>query len=265
MPKKHFQRSHVFITMGVILTAAVVAVFLAVQLCKPCPSIERASSESTFLYVQTAHSGTLSPEAADGKRTLVLNNVSPSTVYFSDRPDRITGHESTEAFIAEWDSGEDSFKSDPPNAALDVLDRDSQRVAILELMDATYDAKANTLKYEVVVLDDETRGDLPQEFGEAVLLVDSAWKHYHCHCAPAPGEKSCECKYNYTLGKSSTREFKGFCNDGLYESAINVSGLKNTTTCTDDVIWMGYISRSCTNWSPVTRDELHVTVRCDKH
>ena len=222
-------------------------------------------SQPTFLYVQTAHSGTLSPELADGRRTLTLNDVSPSTTYFSDRPDRITGHESTEAFIAEWNDGKDSFASNPPNAALDILDEDSQRIAILELMDAMYDATANTLEYEVVVLDDETGGDLPQEFGEAALLIDDAWKHYHCHCTPAPGEKSCDCKYNYTLGKSSTREFKGFCGGGLYISAINVSGRNRSTTCTDDVIWMGYISRSCTNWSPLTRDDLHVTVRCDQH
>ena len=256
------------IKTGLMIAAAVVvtgAVFLGTKLSKQCPGSETVSAEPTFLYVQTAHSGTLSAKQTDGRRILKLNNVSPTTVYFSDRPDRITGHESTAEFIAQWSDGADSFASNPPNAALDILDEDSQRVAILELMDARYDAEANTLEYQVMVLDDETGGNLSQEFGEAALLIDNAWRHYHCHCAPAPGEKSCECKYNYTLGKSSTREFKGFCGNGLYISAIEVSGRKSSTTCTDDVIWMGYISRSCTNWSPVTRDKLHVTVRCDKH
>ena len=262
MSKKYLQKS---IKIGVIITAVIVALLVAAQLHRQSVSPERVSTEPTFSYIQTAHSGTLSAEQTDGRRILKLNDVSPSTVYFSDRPDRITGHESTEAFIAQWNDGEDSFQSDPPNAALDILDRDSQRIAILELMDATYDPAANTLEYQVMVLDDETGGNLPQEFGEAVLLVDNAWKHYHCHCTPAPGEKSCDCKYTYTLGKSSTREFKGFCSGGLYISAIEVSGRKSSTTCTDDVIWMGYVSRSCTNWSPVTRDELHITVRCDKH
>jgi hypothetical protein len=43
--------------------------------------------EVNLLFVQTANGAAL----ADG--VLRLNNVSPSTLFFSDRPDRITGHE----------------------------------------------------------------------------------------------------------------------------------------------------------------------------
>jgi len=53
--------------------------------------------EVNLLFVQSAHGVTL----ADG--VLRLSNISPSTLFFLDRPDRITGHEPTEDFVANWD------------------------------------------------------------------------------------------------------------------------------------------------------------------
>ena len=37
------------------------------------------------------------------------------TVYFSDRPERISGHTPTEEFVSEWGVGKDNFQSNPPN------------------------------------------------------------------------------------------------------------------------------------------------------
>ena len=68
-----------------------------------------------LLFVQSAHSVTL----AD--KVLKLEGISPSTIFFSDRPERITGHEPTEDFVADWAAGEDSFASNPPNATLSIL------------------------------------------------------------------------------------------------------------------------------------------------
>ena len=71
--------------------------------------------EVEYLFVLTAESATL----ADG--VLRMGDVNPATLYFSDRPDRIAGHQSTEEFVAEWGEGDDSFASNPPNATLSVL------------------------------------------------------------------------------------------------------------------------------------------------
>lgn len=69
-----------------------------------------------FLFVHSARETTL----ADG--VLRLGNISSSTIYFSDRPERIAGHLSTEEFVANWGhGGDDSFESDPPNATLSIL------------------------------------------------------------------------------------------------------------------------------------------------
>jgi len=74
-----------------------------------------ATPEVEYLFVQSGDSAVL----ADG--VLRIGGVSPSTIYFSDRPERIAGHLTTEAFVAKWGEGEDSFASNPPNATLSIL------------------------------------------------------------------------------------------------------------------------------------------------
>jgi hypothetical protein len=74
-----------------------------------------ASHKVEYLFVLTAESAAL----ADG--VLTMGDVNPATLYFSDRPDRLAGHETTEEFVAGWSEGDDSFASNPPNATLSVL------------------------------------------------------------------------------------------------------------------------------------------------
>ena len=54
------------------------------------------------MFVQTAHGAT-----SDGG-TLTLNEVAPSTLYFSDRPERIVGHLATADFVDLWGEGENN-------------------------------------------------------------------------------------------------------------------------------------------------------------
>ena len=266
MPKpKSSHKAPFAIAIYAIAIAAVI--FLGLILYKQCPySLEQKNSpQPTFLYVQTAHSGTLSPPQEDGERALKLHDVSPVTAYFSERPNRLTGHESTEEFISEWSEGEDSFASNPPNAALDIVGKDSQSLVIIELMNAKYDFETKSLEYDVIILGDETDDSIPESFGEAVLFIDSAWKDYHCNCEPSSGKKECKCGYKYTLGKSSTKEFRGYCDqDSTYPSGISVTGRKSATSCTIRIFEQLYATRSCTNWDPTSRDELNVTVHCSK-
>src|SRR5262245_65619489 len=68
-----------------------------------------------MLFVQSAKGATL----ANGK--LTLTGVSPTTVFFSDRPQRIAGHIATSEMIPLWTEGKDSFLNDPPNATLSAF------------------------------------------------------------------------------------------------------------------------------------------------
>ena len=64
------------------------------------------------MFVQTA-----SGVRTDGG-TMTLLGLTPHTIYFSDRPQRIVGHITTHRFLQWWSEGDDSFAADPPNAVL---------------------------------------------------------------------------------------------------------------------------------------------------
>jgi len=68
------------------------------------------------MFVQTAQGVT-----SDGA-TLTLNGITASTLYFSDRPQRVVGHMATSDFVELWAEGDNSFKEDPPNAVLAFLE-----------------------------------------------------------------------------------------------------------------------------------------------
>ena len=60
-------------------------------------------------------------QVAQGSKTsdgvLTLSGVSPATLYFSDRPERVVGHMTNEQFVQGWSLGDNNFlAADPPNA-----------------------------------------------------------------------------------------------------------------------------------------------------
>ena len=269
MPKRSPKSRFFYLTIGGVALLLIAAVFLVVfKVCEnqyiQNSTVLAESTQPTFLYVQTAHSGTLSAAGSDGQRTLTLHNVSPVTVYFAERPNRETGHQSTAEFVAQWAEGEDSFKTNPPNAALDIIGDDSQSIVIIELMSVKYDAVAQTLEYEVIILDDETGGAIPQSFAEAVLFIDSSYKKYHCDCELTSGE-TCQCKFKYTIGAGATKEFRGYCGNDLYPDSIDIGGRRKSTSCTVDFPWFEYHTRSCTNWDITSSDQIDITISCSKN
>ena len=159
--------------------------------------------------------------------------------------------------------GEDSFATNPPNAALDIIGEDSQSLAIVELINATYDAATQTLKYQIILLDDEDNGDLPETFDEVALFIDSTHKDLHCDCRSRNVGESCFCEFDYSLGKFATKEFRGFCSqEKMAPKRISVTNVSKHTTCTVAAPWNNYYSMSCTNWSATRKDKVTVTVIC---
>ena len=123
---------------------------------------EQHLEEIESLFVQTAQGVT----TADGKIT--LKTLSPSTLYFADRPKREVGHMSSEHFVDVWDEGENSFADDPPNAVLSYLDpaHDFPEDTVVVLRDPRLEG--GDLTYSVEVLD----GTLPKEAGPVALFID---------------------------------------------------------------------------------------------
>jgi len=138
-----------------------------------------AGKTTTYLFVQDAASGTFVDDG-NGSYILTLHDVSPQTVYFSDRPVRDAGQVEMRKFLA---SG--CFNSEnPPNAAINVMNADQAHdVVIVELLDPVYDAETATLKYSARMLKDENlsvtsldaRRDssIPASFGAVALFIDS--------------------------------------------------------------------------------------------
>ncbi len=117
------------------------------------------SKNTGYLFVISGTSGSL-----DGD-TLTLNGV-PNVIYFSDRPARKAGHLSLEKFVEAWDKGDDSFKTDPPNATLSVLKKYGAKNVVVELMSVKQ--KSGSVVFKVVVLE----GVFPVEFNTGSLFID---------------------------------------------------------------------------------------------
>jgi hypothetical protein len=110
--------------------------------------------------VSTAALATCRPPAA--------GDVSPSTLYFSDRPERVVGHLTTQQFVEQWTEGPNSFAEDPPNAVLSYVDAgaDVPEDAVVILRDPV--ASEGSLTYSIEVLD----GVVPAESGAVTLFID---------------------------------------------------------------------------------------------
>ncbi|PVB63186.1 hypothetical protein [Labrenzia sp. 011] len=98
-------------------------------------SAHAAEDHADFLFVQTSKGMTF--DAAT--KTLTLKDVSPTTLFFADRPERIAGNMTTAAFLPFWGEGADSFLSDPPNADISVLDGETLHQTVAVLMDPRLD------------------------------------------------------------------------------------------------------------------------------
>jgi hypothetical protein len=142
------------------------ATALAASLAPLRPSLalaaEGAVDHADFLFVQSAKGMTFDKETS----TLTLVGVSPVTLFFSDRPERIAGNMKTAAFVPFWSGGKDSFLSDPPNADLSILEGDKLRQVVVELRDPA--PGGDNLAYTAQVI----QGDMPAKATDVSVFID---------------------------------------------------------------------------------------------
>lgn len=123
----------------------------------------RAADQSAdFLFVQTA-SGMAFDKATS---RLKLEGVGATTLFFSDRPERIAGNLSTAAFVPFWSKGKDSFLSDPPNADLSILEAGTLRQVVVILEDPQLDGSDLTYTVKVV------GGEMPEKGSDVSVFID---------------------------------------------------------------------------------------------
>jgi hypothetical protein len=123
--------------------------------------IEELEAEQS-MFVQTARS-----MSSDGT-TLRLNEITPSTLYFSDRPKRVVGHMSTIDFVELWGEGDNSFEEDPPNAVLAFLEPGDQAPEDAVVVIKQPRLENGDLSYSIETLE----GTVPPQTGPVTLFID---------------------------------------------------------------------------------------------
>ena len=100
----------------------------------------------------------------DGRIT--VKGASATTLFFSDRPYRLTGHVPTDEFVSQWGVGDDNFAEDPPNALLSIFEDDTVNDVVVVLTEPKLDN--GDLSFAVEVTD----GDLAPSDGPVSLFID---------------------------------------------------------------------------------------------
>jgi hypothetical protein len=117
-----------------------------------------------LMFVQTAD------DLKTDDETLRLVNVGKQTLYFSDRPKRIAGHLTMQAYMDEWKAGEgpDNFANDPPNATLSVYESGSAEntLTVVEISHPVIDGNDLIYQYKLI------EGTMPKAGGVTALFID---------------------------------------------------------------------------------------------
>jgi hypothetical protein len=123
---------------------------------------QQPAKEADFLFVQTAKS--MSFDKSTNK--LTLDGISSTTLFFSDRPERIAGNVKTTVFVPFWSTGKDSFLKDPPNADVSIIEGDKLQQVVVVLQAPAL--KNDTLTYTVKVL----QGEMPARGADVSVFID---------------------------------------------------------------------------------------------
>ena len=122
----------------------------------------RLDGQADFLFVQTAKRMRFDPAAA----IVTLEGVSPVTLFFSDRPERIAGNMKTATFVPFWSTGKDSFLSDPPNADISLVNGHTLEQVVVVLQNPVL--QGENLTYKVKVLE----GEMPARGDDVSIFID---------------------------------------------------------------------------------------------
>ena len=123
--------------------------------------VEELEAEQS-MFVQTARA-----ISSDGT-TLTLKDVTPSTLYFSDRPKRIVGHMTTVDFVDLWAEGDNNFEEDPPNAVLSFLESADEAPEDAVVVLQQPHLENGELSYSIETLE----GTVPTQTGPVTLFID---------------------------------------------------------------------------------------------
>lgn len=119
-----------------------------------------------LMFVQTADDIKVDPAA----KTIRLVNVSPQTLYFADRPERVAGNIPMAVYLDTWKAGTnpDNFANDPPNATLSIREPGQKRnnLVVVEISKPVIAGKDLIYSYKLI------EGSIPQSGGQTAVFID---------------------------------------------------------------------------------------------
>ena len=126
------------------------------------PPVYAEDDSCDMLFVQDAKAISF-----DGSR-LILKDANPNIIFFCDRPVRTAGHMTRDAFMKLVSEGENSFATNPPNAAVSIFGAEGDvKQAVVTLHERPV-VKGDDMLFPVKVLE----GNLPREGGTVVMFID---------------------------------------------------------------------------------------------
>jgi len=146
------------------LLATIIAMIVLVAQAGLPPTAGAAADDAKIadlLFVQTAQDIRL-----DGGK-LILKGISPTVLFFTDRPERIAGNMKNDRYLKLWtEDGKDSFLADPPNATLSVFTDDAVGELVVTLRNPQF--TGDDLVYDISVI----KGKPPEKSGPCALFID---------------------------------------------------------------------------------------------
>ena len=149
-----------------VLTAVLVTWMFGLLEAVPAAGTPAVKMKVELLFVQNSRGVAIDKD----KGTLTLKGVSPTTLFFSDRPVRMAGHYNMKEYLATWDEGKDSFSADPPNATLSVFEQGQDDLLDVVVKLQNPRLQGDDLIYDITLIDKE--GPLPKKGGPASLFID---------------------------------------------------------------------------------------------
>jgi hypothetical protein len=169
--KRDLQRTMVFM----VVLVGCIAMLPGIGLAKGTPAVKQRVE---LLFVQNSRGVAIDKD----KGTLTLKGVSPTTLWFSDRPIRMAGHYNMKEYLATWEEGKDTFRADPPNATLSVFEEGQEDLIDVVVKLQNPRVQGDDLIYDITLIDIDAL--LPKKGGPSSLFIDifGVWRRTARRC-----------------------------------------------------------------------------------
>ena len=229
--------------------------FLVISSLSSCKCVEsnkvkdnQLTAKQSWLFAQTADSGTIKYNEPDDSYTVTLFGAAPVIVKFTDTPARLTSTVKTAEFVKHWKK---MFPKNNPNAAfVAVIETPQGRIeeaGVCTIFDVQYDETLEKMTYKVKELPDteslivDKKGKpvskIPDKFGPIAIFIDSATapetkEFFSVNIVNSANNPAVTDDDIYILVKGINPETQKHCyvkfNNGSFDSLADVTGEPDT-------------------------------------